>query len=220
MRIQLPGGIPCQKRFLGGPPPFSLPRVFWAKPAPPPKPVPPRPPAGAKPGQPPPPAHPLTPAQAREIMQLTGTDQIKNKLIENVMQYTQHAFPPYVPSDVREDVHSSLEKMDIETPTVAIYQRYLSAEDAEKTIEFYKTPAGKDLVLVTPLLMGEIQQSALKQGQQTFQAVMERHKTEIEAAQKTYDQQHPATAPPTLGPPAGPSTPGKSTSPAAPSKKQ
>lgn len=181
--------------------------------------------AGAKAGQPPPPAHPVTTAQAREIMQLTGTDQVKSKLIENVMQYTQRAFPPFVPNDVREDVHTSLEKMDVETPTVAIYQKYLSTEDAEKTIEFYKTPAGKNLVLVTPMVMGEIQQAALKQGQQTFQAVMERHKTEIEAAQKTYEQQHPSVAPPTLGPPATPGTPGNSTAPGksttpAPARKQ
>ncbi len=214
-----------QKRVLGAAAPFFLSLAVLAQTAPASKPVPPMPMAGAKAGQPPPPAHPLTAAQAREIMQLTGTDQVKNKLIENVMQYTQRAFPPFVPNNVREDVHSSLEKMDVETPTIAIYQKYLSTEDAEKAIEFYKTPAGKDLVAATPLVMGEIQQSALKQGQQTFQAVMERHKTEIEAAQKTYEQQHPATPPPTMGPPATPGTPGnstapgKSTTPAAPSKK-
>ena len=174
--------------------------------------VPPLPTPGGKQG-PPPPAHPITAAQAREIMQLTGTDQIKNKLIENVMQYTQRAFPPFVPPDVKEDVRASLEKMDVDTPTIAIYQKYLSTEDAEKTIEFYKTPAGKDLLQATPTVMNEIQQAALKQGQQTFQTTMERHKTEIEAAQKTYEQQHPSSGSPTLGPPATPSTPGNSTAP-------
>lgn len=201
------------KRVFGAAAPLLLSVAVLAQTAPPSKPVPPMPTAGVKPGQPPPPAHPLTTAQAREMMQLMGTDQVKNKLIENVMQYTQHAFPPFVPSDVREDVHNSLEKMDVETPTIAIYQKYLSTEDADKAIAFYKTPTGKSLLLVTPIVMGEIQQASLKQGQQTFQAVMERHKTEIEAAQKTYEQQHPATAPPTLGPPATPGTPGNSTAP-------
>jgi hypothetical protein len=157
--------------------------------------------ATAKPAGPPAPAHPLTAVQAHELMRLTGTDQIKTRLVENIMTYFEQRFPPFVPADVKTDLRTSLDKMDIETPTVATYQRYVSTEDAEKTIEFYKTPAGKDLLSVTPVLLGEIQQTALKQGQDTSRAVIERHKTEIEAAQKTYEQQHPAPgAPPTLGP--------------------
>jgi hypothetical protein len=158
-------------------------------------------PAAAKPAGPPPPAHPLTAVQAHELMRLTGTDQIKTRLVENIMTYFEQRFPPFVPADVKTDLRTSLDKMDIDTPTVATYQRYLSTEDAEKTIEFYRTPAGKDLLNVTPKLLSEIQQAALKQGQDTSRAVIERHKTEIEAAQKTYEQQHPASgAPPTLGP--------------------
>ena len=155
----------------------------------------------AKPAGPPPPAHPLTAVQAHELMRLTGTDQIKTRLVENIMTYFEQRFPPFVPADVKTDLRTSLDKMDIDTPTVSTYQRYLSTEDAEKTIEFYKTPAGKDLLNVTPKLLSEIQQAALKQGQDTSREVIERHKTEIEAAQKTYEQQHPAPgAPPTLGP--------------------
>ncbi len=154
----------------------------------------------AKPGTPPVPAHPLTAVQAHELMELTGTNQVKTRLIDNIMAYFQRAFPPFVPADVKEDMHASLEKIDVDTPTVATYQRYLSTEDAEKTIEFYKTPAGKNLLLVNPLLLNDIQQAALKSGQETARAVIDRHKAEIEAAQKAYEAQHPAGAPPTLGP--------------------
>ncbi len=171
-----------------------------AKPAsPPPLPT---PGSATRPGQPPPPAHPLTVEQAHELMALNGTDKIKARLIDNVTAYEQR-FPPFVPQDVKDDVHASIEKMDIDGQTVASYQRYLSTEDAAKTIEFYKTPAGKNLLLVTPEMMGEIQQNASKTVQQTLQAAIERHKTEIEAAQKTYQAQHPA---PSLGPGTGSGT--------------
>ena len=142
------------------------------------------------------PAHPLTAAQAHEISALTGTDKVKPRLIESIMSYTQRAFPPFVPADVREDVKTSLDKLDIDSSTTTTYQKYLSTEDATKIIDFYKTPAGKNLLEVTPALTQEIQQNALKQAQGTFQAVMERHKTEIETAEKTYQAQHPA---PSLG---------------------
>ncbi|WP_158615536.1 DUF2059 domain-containing protein [Acidipila sp. EB88] len=180
------------------------------------KPVPPLPTAGsAKPGQPPAPAHPLTIEQAHELMQLTGADQTKSRLIENIMAYFQRAFPPFVPADVKTDMKASLDKMDIEGPIVTTYQRYLSTENATQIIAFYKTPAGKDLLAITPYLSSEIQQTALKNGQDTARAVIERHKAEIEAAQKTYEQQHAAPAP-TLGAPAAPS----GTAPTTPKKPQ
>ena len=157
----------------------------------------PTPGSAAKPNEPPPPAHPITAAQAHELMALNGTDKIKAHLIDNVDAYMQR-FPPFVPQDVKTDVRSSVEKMDIDGQTVATYQRYLSTEDAAKTIDFYKTPAGKNLLEVTPAMMGAIQQNASKTVQQTLQAAIERHKPEIEAAQKTYEQQHAA---PSLGAP-------------------
>ncbi len=173
-----------------------------AKPSsPPPLPT---PGSAAKPNQPPPPAHPITTEQAHELMQLTGTDKIKARLIDNVNAYEQR-FPPFVPQDVKDDIHTSFEKLDIEAQTVAIYQRYLSTEDAAKIIEFDKTPAGKNLIAVTPAMMGEIQQNANKQATQTLQATIERHKPEIEAAQKSYEAAHPA---PTLGAPGAGASPG------------
>ena len=166
--------------------------------------------APTQPGQPPMPAHPLTLVQAHEIMQLTGTDKIKDRLVENIMAYFQQRLPPFIPEDVKTDLHASLSKMDVDTPTVAIYQRYISTDDATKIIAFYQTPAGKRLLAANPPMMEEIQRAALKDGQDTSRAVLERHKAEMEAAQKTWQAQHTAP-PPTLGPgaPAAPATPKK-----------
>ncbi len=130
-------------------------------------------------------------------MQLTGVDQIKQRLVDNVTANIQR-FPPFVPEDVKQDVRTSVEKVDIDGPAVTTYQKYLSTEDATKVIEFYKTPAGKDLLAVTPELSSEIQQNALKSGRDAFQGAIQRHQAEIEAAQKTYQAQHPA---PSLGGP-------------------
>lgn len=163
--------------------------------------------AAGEAGQPPMPAHPLTLTQAHEIMRLTGTDQIKERLVDSIMNYFQERLPPFIPQDVKTDLHDSLEKMDVDTPTVAIYQRYLSTEDATKIIAFYETPAGKRLLAATPPMMQEIQRAALKDGQDTSRAVLERHKAEMEAAQKTWEAQHEPKAP-TLGPGA-PTTPNK-----------
>ncbi len=141
--------------------------------------------------------------QAHELMHLTGTDKLKDRLVENILNYFQKVFPPFIPQDVRDDLKTSLDKMDVDTSTVSVYKRYLSTEDATKIIAFYTTPAGKDLLKADPVILGEIQHNALAQGQGIVKAVIARHKTEIEAAQKTYEAQHKSAAP-TLGPPVAP----------------
>ena len=205
------------KIAIGAAAPFLLAMTVLAQTATKPATAPPLPTASTKPGQPPPPAHPLTAAQAHELMQLTGTSLIKTRLVDNIMAYFQQRFPPFIPADVKTDLKASLDKMDIDTPTVATYQRYLSTDDADKTIAFYKTPAGKNLLTVTPMLLSEIQQAALKDGQDTSREVIERHKTEIEAAQKTYEAQHPQPgAGPAPGPTLGPTPNSPNSSPKKP----
>ena len=149
------------------------------------------------------PLHPITTVQVHELMRLTGTDKLKDRLVENILNYFQRVFPPFIPQDVRDDLKTSLDKMDIDTSTVSVYKRYLSTEDATKIIAFYNTPAGKDLLKVDPIILGQVQHSALEQGQETVKAVIARHKTEIQAAQKTYEDQH-KSAEQAPGPPVAP----------------
>ena len=155
-----------------------------------------------------PPANPITDPQVRELMALTGTDKIKEQLTQYIMRNIQQA--PFMPKDVIDDMHVSLEKTDVSGAAAATYKKYLSTEDAGNIIAFYKTPAGKDLVKANPQIMSEVEHNAMQTGQQVAREVIERHRPEIEAAQKAYQAQH---APPSLNTP----TPG--TKPATPAPK-
>ncbi len=156
-----------------------------------------------------PPANPITDTQVHELMELTGTDKLKDQLTQYIMHSMQQA--PFMPKDVLDDMHASLEKVDVNTPAVATYKKYLSTDDAASIIAFYKTPAGKDLVKLTPQIMKEVEGGAMQAGQQVARGVIERHRAEIEAAQKAYQAEH---APPSLSAPApGAKAPGSSASP-------
>ncbi len=158
-----------------------------------------------------PPANPITDPQVHELMGLTGTDKLKEQLTEYIMRNFQQA--PFMPKDVIDDMHTSLEKTDVDSAAAATYKKYLSTDDAANIIAFYKTPAGKDLIKATPQIMSEVQRNAMQTGQQVARAVIERHRPEIEAAQKAYQAQH---APPTLAAPT-PAAPGaKAPAPSAP----
>ena len=139
------------------------------------------------------------------MQELTGAEATKKRIVASAMQAYRSQFPPYVPADVIDDLDKSLQNADLESHAADIYPKYISTEDATKIIDFYKSPAGRDLIAAQPYMMTELQRSAVQIAQQTARDVMARHKDEIEAAQRKYmDQQQQSK--PTLNTPPQPSS--------------
>lgn len=162
-------------------------------------------PAGASSGRSPsqastgvdqPPEHPCTPAQVRELLELTGANHLKEQAMRGMMTYMQKSLPPFMPKDVIDDLEASLEKIDLEPMAIESYQKHISTEDATQLIAFYKTPAGKRVVQVLPVITQELQEEGAKQGVKVSREVIERHADEIRAAASKYQQDH--AAPPTV----------------------
>jgi uncharacterized protein len=103
-----------------------------------------------------------------------------------------------------------------------IYAKYLSTEDAAKALEFYRTPAGKRVLQSMPQMLGESVSAAQQKGRQAGRDAIEKHRPEIEVAQKKYQAEHPpagstgpgAAGPGAGGPGAGGAAPSPSTQPA------
>ncbi|HEY1499994.1 MAG TPA: DUF2059 domain-containing protein [Acidobacteriaceae bacterium] len=141
------------------------------------------------------PAHPITPAQVQEMMRLTGAANLQKQMLDTMLPYLKQSMPPYMPDDVMNDFEAKMAQFDMEPMILKSYQAHLSTEDAAQIIAFYKTPAGRRLIVAMPLVMKEMQQGGAEMGQQIMQQVVEQHRTEIEDAQKKYLQGHPAAAP-------------------------
>jgi len=172
------------------------------------------------PNAPAPPAHPITNEQTRELLDLMSYKKMQDEgwtqLISNNKQRA-----PFIPQDVWTDVQSGLSGIDYVALIQPVYARYLSTEDAAKAIEFYRTPAGKRVLQSMPPMLGESVAVSQQKGQQVGRDAIEKHRAEIEEAQKKYQAEHaPAGAPPTLGPGApplnGPASNGPSTAPSTP----
>ncbi len=110
-----------------------------------------------------------------------------------------------MPQDVSTDLEQSFQKLDFDTPIIAIYKQHISTEDATAIIAFYKTPAGKDMMQVMPELLQQSQMVSMQLGRKTAQEVIQRHRPEIEAAAKKYQEDHAPKPAPSLGP--SPATP-------------
>ena len=146
------------------------------------------------------PLHPLTDAQAAQMLEILGGNKIKEEITSGMTNYF-HTRLPFAPQDVNDDLKQSLQKLDVNAPIIAIYKRHISTEDADSIIAFYKTPAGKDMIEAMPEVLQQSQQEAAQLARQTAQEVVDRHRPEIDAAAKQYQQEHMPKPAPSLGSP-------------------
>jgi uncharacterized protein len=151
------------------------------------------------PGQPTPPAHPITMEQTRELLDLMNYKSIEQNNWSQMITMNKQA-APFIPSDVWTDVQTNIDGIDYPTLMQPIYAKYLSQEDAAKALVFYQTPAGKRVLQSMPPMLGESVAAAQQKGRQVGRDAIEKHRPEIEAAQKKYQAEH--------APPAGSTAPG------------
>lgn len=170
------------------------------------------------PGQPAPPAHPITMEQTRELLSLMDYKKIEDSNWSQMIAMNKQA-APFIPNDVWTDVQTNVDGIDYPTLMQPIYAKYLSQEDAAKALEFYRTPAGKRVLQSMPPMLGESVQAAQQKGRQVGREAIEKHRPEIEAAQKKYQAEH---APPagSTAPGGGSATPGAGSATPAPSTPQ
>src|SRR5882757_1082487 len=176
------------------------------------------------PGAPTPPANPITMAQTRELLDLMEYKKMEQNNWSQMIAMNKQA-APFIPQDVWTDVQTNIDGIDYATLMQPIYAKYLSQEDAAKALEFYKTPAGTRVLQSMPPMLGESVAAAQQKGRQVGRDAIEKHRPEIEEAQKKYQAEHPqpagSTAPGGAAPapeqPTSPSTtPAPSTAPTTP----
>ncbi len=162
-----------------------------------------------------PPAHPITADQTRELFALTGTKAMMEQMIHHTLAIQRASSPPFIPADVWTDLEESFLKVDFAQLMLPTYQKYLSEEDATRTLAFYRTEAGKHFLVVMPQVLIEAGDIGRKEGQRIASEVIQRHQQEITDAKKKYDEQQkqpeetPQQIPPSDNKPngAGPKTP-------------
>jgi hypothetical protein len=160
------------------------------------------------------PEHPLTLEQMKELYVAMGYDKTIDQNLQTMITM-QKTRAPYIPTDFWDDLDSSFKKIDYPTALLDVYKKYLSTDDAAKLIEFSKTEAGKHFLENLPDVSRQVAIAIQRQQQQTGLQVQARHKDEMEAAIKKYQEEHAPKAPAT--PPASgttPATPGASSAPA------
>lgn len=160
------------------------------------------------------PEHPLTDEQAEKLLVIFGADKAHDEVKQGMLSLV-HARMSFAPKDVTDDFEQSFEKMDTKADIIAVYKHHFSVEDADALIAFSKTATGKEVIDMLPNVLQQSQQAAAVLGRKTAQEVVDRHRAEIEAAAKQYQQEHQPKPGPSLNTPPGAAAPAPA-KPAAP----
>ncbi len=155
------------------------------------------------PNAPPPPAHPITAAQTKQLLDLMQFKKTEDRNWSQMITMNKQA-APFIPNDVWTDVQSGIDGIDYSALVQPIYARYLSEDDATKALAFYSTPAGQRVLQAMPSILGESAAASQQKGRQVGRDAIEKHRTEIEAAQKKYQEEHAPAGGPGSAPGAGP----------------
>jgi hypothetical protein len=140
------------------------------------------------------PEHPATEDQIREYLSLVGLARVARTSMATMIRSNRLTAAPYYPNSYWDDMDAELQKIDIVSLYVPIYQEYLSTEEMQGVIDFYRSPAGKKLLNVQPLIVSSASVLMRQKGEEIGKAVYARHKDEIEAAKREYDSRHVAPA--------------------------
>jgi hypothetical protein len=142
--------------------------------------------------------------QTRELLNLMNYKNLEQTNWSQMIALNKHA-APFIPDDVWTDVQTNINSIDYPALMQPIYAKYLSTEDAAKALEFYSTPAGKRVLQAFPPMLGESVGAAQQKGREVGRDAIDKHRPEIEAAQKKYQAEH--------APPAGSTAPGAGSAP-------
>ena len=80
-----------------------------------------------------------------ELLQLVNAKQQSQDILDSMIKM--------LPTDVRDSFKKALKADEMMELVIPVYEKYLTKEDLEGIIEFYKSPAGKKLLIAQPKIM-------------------------------------------------------------------
>lgn len=140
--------------------------------------------------------NPATAAQVRELLGLTGASRNANLMVGRMIDQMKMQAPAFFPQDFWTDMRQSFQNLNAQGLMVPYFQKYYSQPDIAKAIAFYRSPAGRRLVAVQPVIMQQTQKIVMQRAQEIGHQVLIRHQKEIEALAKQYQQQRGAPGAP------------------------
>ena len=106
-------------------------------------------------------------AKIRELINLMGTPRIAADMMRSQAASIKKLmpFPPAAQDDFEKELLASIHLNELVDLVVPIYDRYLSEEDVDGMLAFYRSPVGRRVTKALPEIAAESQEVGKKWGQ-------------------------------------------------------
>ena len=140
-------------------------------------------------------------ASIRELMEVTGAKNLGQQLIEAGMEQFRSSVLDSQPDNPRAKqfveafvvgFQKHFDANSLNERVVPIYDKYLTAEDLQGLLEYYRSPLGQRMLKVLPEVTRESQAAGFALGQKAAQATMDELKTEFPEFAGKEEDKHPA----------------------------
>lgn len=106
-----------------------------------------------------------------ELMKLTESDKVGKMIVSNMMIQIKQ-IDNSLPEEFFQELEKDMDVNELMIKIVPIYQKYLSEEDIQKTIEFYKSSAGKNMTKNQTKIVNESMKMGEEWGREIAQKVV------------------------------------------------
>ncbi|MCF6404941.1 DUF2059 domain-containing protein [Chitinophaga filiformis] len=113
----------------------------------------------------------------KEMLELVGSGKLGVQVAQQMLSNFQERFTS-VPAEFWEKMKASIHAEDLVNLTIPVYAKYYTEEDLDQVIAFYKTPAGRKVIAVTP----QIVQESMVLGREWGQKLGEKILSEMKAS--------------------------------------
>jgi hypothetical protein len=145
---------------------------------------------------------PVAPAKAeniRRLLEITGSHNLGQQMIDQMMEVLRKSLPDRYPVSVRdkilsiyeEEMHKGFTVEKVNAAIIPIYDKYLTADELIALIAFYETPLGKKVVGTLPQIFSEASAAGELLGQRVQERAAERIKTEVAPTIETAPDSRP-----------------------------
>jgi hypothetical protein len=140
-------------------------------------------------------------ARIRELMDVTGAKNMGQQLIEAGMEQFRSSVLDSQPDNprakqfvdafvVRFQKHFDADSLN--ERVIPIYDKYLTAEDLQGLLDYYRSPLGQRMLKVLPEVTRESQEAGFALGKKAAQETMDELKTDFPEFTGKEEDKHPA----------------------------
>ena len=127
-------------------------------------------------------------------MRLNGAEVKTHRLMATMIKAMRTTGNPTIPPAMWDEMEAEFTKVDVVALALPAYQKYLSVEDLNGMLAFYRSPVGQHYLASSPMIESLARDAGQAEGLRIGRELAAKYKDEIAARAKALDEEAAARA--------------------------